>query len=174
MTCNAQVNARLAKVEQEHGGSTTGDPHTPKLQWPTAAACPKCRRAAAAGDAAGDAGDGAGDKPAVAAGPQTAATSGEEAAAAAAAAAASSTTEGGDGSASEGAGGWDEVAVFAHLEAVYKAAAPDPGASAPGGAGRGVAWDMVVWLVVGTAALALAAFVILGGSRPDHGPSKKL
>lgn len=61
-----QVNARLAKVEAEHGGSSSGDPSVPKEQWPPAAACPKCRApaaapaeaAAAAAEQAGDGGGG--------------------------------------------------------------------------------------------------------------------
>jgi hypothetical protein len=44
-----QVNARLAKVEQEHGGSSSGDPAYPKAQWPYTRACPDCRRATSGG-----------------------------------------------------------------------------------------------------------------------------
>lgn len=64
-----QVNARLAKVEAEHGGSSSGDPSVPKEQWPPAAACPKCRApaaaaaeaSAAAAEQAGDGGGGGGE-----------------------------------------------------------------------------------------------------------------
>ncbi|GBF96297.1 hypothetical protein Rsub_09092 [Raphidocelis subcapitata] len=47
-----EVNARLARVESEHGGSSSGDPQHPKRQWPTPAACPGCRRRTQPGAAA--------------------------------------------------------------------------------------------------------------------------
>lgn len=46
-----QVNGRLARLEAEHGRSSTGDPLYPKRQWPRAVACAACRTEAPAGEA---------------------------------------------------------------------------------------------------------------------------
>lgn len=62
-TClGPQVNARLAEVESEHGGSSSSDPLVPKVQWPAAAACGACRAGAGggAGNGTEEAGAGAG------------------------------------------------------------------------------------------------------------------
>jgi hypothetical protein len=55
-----QVNARLAKVEQEHGGSSSGDPLVPKAQWPYTRACPECRAAPGADGGGGGSSGGGG------------------------------------------------------------------------------------------------------------------
>eukprot|EP00879_Flechtneria_rotunda_P002836 GHRR01003049.1.p1 GENE.GHRR01003049.1~~GHRR01003049.1.p1 ORF type:complete len:611 (+),score=194.39 GHRR01003049.1:731-2563(+) len=47
------VNARLAKIESEHGHSSSSDPAHPKQQWPSAAACPQCRLPVLSGNKVG-------------------------------------------------------------------------------------------------------------------------
>jgi len=43
-TTHNEVNQRLAEVERKYGHSSTGDPGHPKIQWPSEAACPKCKK----------------------------------------------------------------------------------------------------------------------------------
>ncbi len=55
-----QVNARLARVEAQHGKSFTGDPGWPKEQWPPREVCAACVAAQPGAAAAGEGGGGSG------------------------------------------------------------------------------------------------------------------
>jgi hypothetical protein len=172
-----EVNARLAAVEREHGGSSSGDPAVTKVQWPSAAACPSCRRgsggssggggsgskgasgAKAAGAEGGDGKEEDGDstQPGAAAG----------SAAAAAAVNASSNSGGGGGGID-----WDEARVLAYLYAAYGGPAPD-GEGGGGGGGGGdsasaaSAGALLRWLAF--AAVACAALAVAKhGRRVQH------